>query len=112
MVDVRLVHPAKLTFPGICSLYTTEPKLGVVFSHYPLFKGGEMCDCQGMGYPLPFSGCVECNVTLVEIRKGLFAVVVYMLPVVARGQGKGLTLLFQTEIPMGFYSFSLCMLRD
>lgn len=54
MVDVRLVHPAKLTFPGVCSLYTTEPKLGVVFSHYPLFKGGEMCDCPGMGYPLPF----------------------------------------------------------
>lgn len=66
MVDMRLVHPAKLklTFPGICSLYTTEPKFGVIFSHYPLFKGGEMCDCQGMGYPLPFrvSG-VQRNLT-------------------------------------------------
>lgn len=54
MVDVRLEHPAKLTFPGVCSLYTTEPKLGVVFSHYPLFKGGEMCDCPGIGVSFAF----------------------------------------------------------
>lgn len=44
-----------------------------------------------------FSGCVECNVTLVEIRKGLFAVVMYMLPVVAKGQAKGLTVPFPRQ---------------
>lgn len=65
MVDVRLVHPAKLTLCGICSLYTTEPKFGVIFSHYPLFKGGEVCDCQGMGYPLTFFRVcgVQCDLT-------------------------------------------------
>lgn len=59
-----------------------------------------------------FSGCLECRVTSLGIRKALAAVDKYVLPVVARGQGKGLTLPFQTEIPMDFYSFSLSMLRD
>lgn len=40
--------------------------------------------------------------TLVEIRKRLFAVVMYMLPVVARGQGKGLTLPSPDRNPNGF----------
>lgn len=88
MVDVRLVHPAKLTFHGLCSLCTPEPEFGVVFSHYALFKGGETCDCQGMGCPFPFFR-VECNATLVEMRKALAAVDMYVLPVVARRQGKG-----------------------
>lgn len=48
------MRPTKLTLPGSCSSYRTEPKFGVIFSHYPLFKGGEMCYYQGMGYPLPF----------------------------------------------------------
>lgn len=61
---------------------------------------------------LCLSGCLECNVTLREIRKAFAAVDMYVLPVVARGQGKELTLPFQTEIPMGFYSFSFSMLRD
>lgn len=44
--------------------------------------------------------------TLPEMRKALAAVDMYVLPVVARGQGKGLTLPFQPKIPMDFYSFS------
>lgn len=111
MVHVRLVHPTVLTLPDVCSLYTTEPKFGVISSHYPLFKGGDMWDCQGMGYPLAFfrvSG-VQCD--LFGIRKALAAVDMYVLPVVVRGQGRGLTLPFQTEISRDFYSFSSRMLR-
>lgn len=68
-----------------------------------------MCDCQRMGYPLTFFRV--CGVQH-EIRKAFAAVDTYVLPVVARGQGEGLTLCFQTEIPMDFYSFSFSMLRD
>lgn len=41
------------------------------------------------GVLFPFSGCVECNATLVEMRKALAVVDMYVLPVVARRQGKG-----------------------
>lgn len=58
-----------------------------------------------------FSGCVECNVTLPEIRKALAAVDMYVLPVVARGQSKGLTLPFQPKIAMDFYRFSFSVLK-
>lgn len=40
--------------------------------------------------------------TLLENRNALAAIDMYVLPVVARGQGKRLTLPFQTEIPTDF----------
>lgn len=58
-----------------------------------------------------FSGCVECNVTLPGLGKALTAVGVDVLPVAARGQGKGLTLPFQPETPVDFYSFSFSVLK-
>lgn len=94
-------------------VYTQRnPNLGLFSATLHYLKEVKCVTVREWGILCLFSGCMECNVTLVEIRKGLFAVVMYMLPVVARGQGKGLTLPFQTEILMGFYSFSLCMLRD
>lgn len=59
-----------------------------------------------------FSGCEECSVTLPGIGKVVAAVGMYVLPVAARGQGKGLPLPFQPKIPVDFYSFSFSMLRD
>lgn len=55
---------------------------------------------------------MECNVTFAGIRKALAAVGMYVLPVAARGQGKGLTLPFQPKTPVDFYSFSFSVLRD
>lgn len=90
-----------------------NPSLGLYSATVHYLKEVRYVTVREWGILCLFSGCMECNVTLVEIRKGLFVVVMYMLPVVAGGQGvRGWHFPSQTEIPVGFYSFSLCMLRD
>lgn len=66
-----------------------NPSLGLFSATMHYSKEVKRVTVREWGILCSSSGCVECNVTLVEIRKALAAVDMYVLPVVARRQGKG-----------------------